>query len=188
MPIRLTRSSLRRLVTIVGVSAPLIAMALYFLLASATSDPPPDVSAQAAPPTPESIIVAPATQTPLPMASPSAPPTPTIAPTKHDSGAPTRTGTPGDSKPTGSAPTGGGKGTVVRPGDGVWQVGTVLPAGDYTATVPSNSAGCTWSRHAKNHDLITSGQVPPGHRITVTISTSDALFTTHGCGQWQPAV
>src|SRR5262249_49690578 len=52
-------------------------------------------------------------------------------------------------------------GDAAHPGDGVWLVGTaaanrVIVSGTYETTVPAGSPGCTWSRIALNHTIITT--------------------------------
>jgi hypothetical protein len=81
-------------------------------------------------------------------------------------------------------------GDATHPGDGVWVVGTtaanhVIVSGTYETTVPAGSSGCTWSRWAQNHTIITTGHASRGQRATVTVAANDGLFNTKGCGEWR---
>jgi hypothetical protein len=75
------------------------------------------------------------------------------------------------------------------PGDGTWVVGQaaaghVIVSGTYETTVPAGPPGCTWSRVAMNHTIITTGHASAGQHATVTVEPTDGLFTTRGCGEW----
>jgi hypothetical protein len=88
---------------------------------------------------------------------------------------------------------GGGRGPAGdpnHPGDGTWGVGrtatnNVVASGTYETTVPAGSRGCEYTRIALNHTIIHTWHARAGQHVTVTIESTDGLFNTKGCGQWQ---
>jgi len=68
--------------------------------------------------------------------------------------------------------------------DGVWTVGTDLPAGRYRATA-NVSSGCYWSitKSGTNGETIIANDIPGGGRPSVTLKAGQD-FTSQECGTW----
>jgi hypothetical protein len=72
-------------------------------------------------------------------------------------------------------------------GDGAWAIGSgsgAIPAGTYRTR--TGNSGCYWSRRSgfsESVDDVIAVSVSNNHQV-VTISPTDALFVTQGCGTW----
>jgi hypothetical protein len=71
-------------------------------------------------------------------------------------------------------------------GDGTYRIGTDMPAGTYRSSA-NPGASCYWERKSgfggSLDEIIDNGLYSPE---IVTISPSDAGFSTRGCGTWNP--
>jgi hypothetical protein len=90
-------------------------------------------------------------------------------------------------EPTSSGPTGARvPGTSMD--DGQWLVSGDIQPGTYAATVPPDSAGCTWERNASTDGtasaVLESGTGKSGQALVVGIKTTDKVFQSTGCGTW----
>lgn len=59
-----------------------------------------------------------------------------------------------------------------------------VPPGTYRTT--GDLSGCYWERTRANGDIIDNNYATAATRITVTIRSSDDLFTSTDCGTWKP--
>lgn len=88
-------------------------------------------------------------------------------------------------RPTTSTTAAGPKTTF---GDGTHRVGTDIAPGTYRN---SGGTGCYWERLSgfggSFGDIIANGNASGSQPVVVTISTSDAGFTSRRCGTWSPA-
>jgi outer membrane biosynthesis protein TonB len=147
-----------------------------------TSAEPTQEPTTSAEPTQEPTTSAEPTQEPTTSAEPTQEPTTSAEPTE----APTT-----EAEPTTSAePTENSGGQAEGSfGDGTWTVGEDIEAGTYSTTVPDDSFGCYWERlsgfSGGLDDIITNAIIQPGATATVTIDSSDAGFTSDGCGTWE---
>jgi hypothetical protein len=72
--------------------------------------------------------------------------------------------------------------------DGRWLVNRDILAGTYKATVPADSAGCTWERDSATDGMassvLESSIGKTGDKFVVGIGENDVLFQSYGCGTW----
>jgi hypothetical protein len=89
---------------------------------------------------------------------------------------------PGAAVPTTAATT--TKPAPLHIDDGVWTVGTDLPAGRYRTTA-NVSSGCYWSitKSGTNGETIIANDIPGGGRPSVTVKIGQD-FTSQDCGTW----
>lgn len=68
-------------------------------------------------------------------------------------------------------------------GNGKFLVGTDVQPGTYTITEPVED--CYWERSDSQGNIIANNFISIAPSVTVTISPSDAGFTSQGCGLWK---
>ena len=66
--------------------------------------------------------------------------------------------------------------------DGVYLVGTDIPAGSYVA---AGGEGCYWERGDGNGGIVDNYFSDGGGQVRATINTGEE-FTSNGCGTWSP--
>lgn len=72
--------------------------------------------------------------------------------------------------------------------DGQWLVGADIQAGNYSATVPVGSPGCSWERTESTDgtaaSVLESGTAKEGEQTVVNVRVTDKVFQSNGCGIW----
>lgn len=68
-------------------------------------------------------------------------------------------------------------------GNGKFLVGTDVQPGTYTITEPVED--CYWERSDSQGNIVANNFISIAPSVTVTISPSDAGFTSQGCGLWK---
>jgi hypothetical protein len=70
-------------------------------------------------------------------------------------------------------------------GEGTYEVGKDVKAGQYKTTVPADSDGCYWERSKDDSgdSIITNDLANPGAKVSVTIKKGE-FFKSNGCGDW----
>ncbi|WP_127553985.1 hypothetical protein [Actinoplanes sp. OR16] len=72
--------------------------------------------------------------------------------------------------------------------EGSYEVGTEIKAGTYQTTahlIDGRVTDCYWERSGKNGDIIANAFVIATKKVSVTVRSSDEMFTSKGCGNWQ---